>query len=68
MVVVLKNVLEEVIKCAIDPKTVFGFLKPGHYSKEVYYIPKVYFNLYSTVTIRLETNFFIYFFPFFRNL
>ncbi|XP_066924748.1 polycomb protein Scm-like isoform X1 [Clytia hemisphaerica] len=29
MVTVLKNVLEDVIRCAIDPKTVFGFLKPG---------------------------------------
>lgn len=29
MVKVLKNILEDVITCAIDPKTVFGFLKPG---------------------------------------
>lgn len=29
MVTVLKDVLENVIRCAIDPKTVFGFLKPG---------------------------------------
>ena len=29
MVIVLKNVLENFIQCAIDPKTVFGFLKPG---------------------------------------
>ena len=31
MVTVLKDVLEDVIRCAIDPKTVFGFLKPGNY-------------------------------------
>jgi len=29
MVTVLKNILEDVIQCAIDRKTVFGFLKPG---------------------------------------
>jgi len=28
-VTVLKNILEDVIQCAIDRKTVFGFLKPG---------------------------------------
>ena len=27
--VVLKSLLEELIPCAYDPKTVFGFLKPG---------------------------------------
>lgn len=29
IVKVLKNVLEDTIKCASDSKTVFGFLKPG---------------------------------------
>lgn len=29
IVTVLKSVLEETIRCAIDSKTVFGFLKPG---------------------------------------
>ena len=32
MVAVLKDVLENIIRCAIDPKTVFGFLKPGNTS------------------------------------
>ena len=30
--VVLKAILEDLIRCAYDPKTVLGFLKPGKLS------------------------------------
>ena len=33
--VVMKSILEDLIRCAYDPKTVLGFLKPGKFVENI---------------------------------